>query len=291
MEGFKRRSSEEKKTTPTRHGGAQGFTRAMLLATLAAINAPESASANEFPKGVNTAARTLKESPEVHKKARAYNTHWNAMSDEVEAARMRDAHYALIKRMRGDYVQGGTYEKSVYGFNKFCEELSAYCREFAEQHPDRVMLDTRLTPELLKLIQGIHHEVNASVIPMTDIEQYQRTEKWTIPDIAGDCEDYALKKMLLLIRAGIDPKHLHILIVDDEKNEGHAVLGVDVREGDVPNTLVLDNKIEEIRTLAEMESQYKGNLVSVVTPELNGEARVGFYPYVLMGKKTSADTK
>jgi hypothetical protein len=78
---------------PKRLGGAQGFTHAMLIATLAAINAPKSADAQEMPSGVNRAVNTLNESGK-----RRVESKWTT----IESAHSRQA---LLEQHRDDAVK------------------------------------------------------------------------------------------------------------------------------------------------------------------------------------------
>ncbi len=125
--------------------------------------------------------------------------------------------------------------------------------------------------------------MNESVAPKTDLEQYGKEDWWTIPDAAGDCEDYVLLKLIRLLYQQFHPTQFHILVVKDEKGEGHAVLGVDVFDNDngTWNTLVLDNKTDEIITLDAMERKYKGLFVSFVVEREDGRLEVRFSLYPL----------
>ena len=165
-------------------------------------------------------------------------------------------------------------------YDALCEELDIFCKRFADQHDDT---DRSLvfTPELFETIRSINTGVNRKITPKTDLELYSVIEKWTIPDDAGDCEDYALLKMLRLIYVGFDPRRLHLLVVRDEKREGHAVLGVDVHDKGFWNTLVLDNKHDVVITLEEMEKKYEGTLASFVMQLNDGSRRTKFFKYAV----------
>lgn len=58
------------------------------------------------------------------------------------------------------------------------------------------------------------------------------TAAQTLARGAGDCEDFAIAKMHLLERAGVDPSELYLVIVRDQtRQEDHAVLAVRHEQG------------------------------------------------------------
>lgn len=184
---------------------------------------------------------------------------------------------SLSNQMRGIHLDAGK-ETHLYGFDEFCEELSIFCDKFAHRDPGEYVHD--FSPELYARIAEVNDAVNASISPQSDLEQYKMDEKWMIPDKAGDCEDYVLLKMIRLIDKGnLDPKYLHILVVGDENNQGHAVLGVDVFYHGVRNTLVLDNKVGGIIVLDAMEQKYQGTMASFIATSPEGKQRVRFFEY------------
>lgn len=79
---------------------------------------------------------------------------------------------------------------------------------------------------------------------------YGVRDYWTLPERYGDCEDYALLKRKLLIDAGIPSSELCMTICYTEEGEGHAVLSID----DGPETLILDNRFNELKTYKELKS-------------------------------------
>jgi predicted transglutaminase-like cysteine proteinase len=104
-----------------------------------------------------------------------------------------------------------------------------------------------LTDENLELIQRTNLAVNHRVRPRTDQRHWGVADKWSYPDDGyGDCEDYALLKRKLLIKAGLSPRALLMTVVWD-KNAGHAVLVVHTTNGDY----VLDNLSNKVRVWSE----------------------------------------
>ena len=99
-----------------------------------------------------------------------------------------------------------------------------------------------LTPERWRAISDVNTAVNVRIASTTDQRLYGRPEFWTLPDRAGDCEDFVLLKRKLLIDQGFPASGLLITVVQDENGEGHAVLTIPTAGGDI----VLDNRRDEI---------------------------------------------
>jgi len=94
------------------------------------------------------------------------------------------------------------------------------------------------------------HEVNNYVNQrkyILDIENYGIEDYWATPkeflEINGDCEDFAITKMLSLERLGFDVNKMRVVVVQDTNLRiPHAVMSID-RGKDV---LILDNQIKEV---------------------------------------------
>ncbi|MEJ1365611.1 MAG: transglutaminase-like cysteine peptidase [Candidatus Sedimenticola sp. (ex Thyasira tokunagai)] len=102
----------------------------------------------------------------------------------------------------------------------------------------------------IQLVRGINASVNAAIF-------YQREEpgrdRWqnlteTLELCAGDCEDIALAKMVLL-QTWIPADDLRLLRVKTGGGEAHMVLGVRSESA----CLVLDNRSNSVVTLEESE--------------------------------------
>ncbi len=93
-------------------------------------------------------------------------------------------------------------------------------------------------------IGEINRAVNLAIRPVADERQYGVMDHWsgpleTIYAGAGDCEDYAILKLLALQQAGIARQDLRLLIVKDNRlRRDHAVAAVRL-DG---RWLVLDNR-------------------------------------------------
>jgi predicted transglutaminase-like cysteine proteinase len=141
---------------------------------------------------------------------------------------------------------------SEFGAARMPSGLAALClREpgfCAAVRPVAAPLD--LSPEARNMVERVNIAVNRAVVSTTDEELYGRTEYWTLPETAGDCEDYVLLKRKLLAANGIPLGSLLITVVHDENGEAHAVLGIPTTQGD----LVLDNRRDDV--LAWRETGY-----------------------------------
>lgn len=112
--------------------------------------------------------------------------------------------------------------------------------------------EVALTIELWRELNDINFTANSLIRPVTDMEQYQQPERWTIPTLMGDCEDYVLLKRQMLHKAGWPVNALLITVVRDQNGDGHAVLTVRTDRGD----LVLDNQADHIVTWDQTPYQY-----------------------------------
>jgi len=143
-------------------------------------------------------------------------------------------------------TQGGL--PAPWGWRDFCRKNPADC---VVQKADATDSFT-LTPEKWKSILETNIKVNQSIEPVSDTAHWGKPESWDYPsDGKGDCEDYALLKRGLLIRAGVPASALLMTVVINRKSEGHAVLTLKSDRGD----FVLDNVINEI--LAWESSGYR----------------------------------
>ncbi|MEW5423855.1 transglutaminase-like cysteine peptidase [Amorphus sp. 3PC139-8] len=123
------------------------------------------------------------------------------------------------------------------GYVEFCTRFPVDCRP--AKKPSRAVV---LTDERWVELVETNRSVNAAVRPVTDRAYYGRSEFWTYPIEAGDCEDYVLLKRRLLMEKGWPASVLLITVVRDENGEGHAVLTVGTDRGD----LILDNRTDTV---------------------------------------------
>ncbi len=136
------------------------------------------------------------------------------------------------------YAPVGDVTTAPSGYVQFCKDNAADCRSGTQDARDIV-----LSRQAWKDLIALNDQVNQSVKPMTDLENYGKVEWWAYPtDGYGDCEDYVLLKRKLLIDAGWPRSALLVTVVRDKKGEGHAVLMVKTDRGE----FVLDNQEPKI---------------------------------------------
>jgi predicted transglutaminase-like cysteine proteinase len=149
--------------------------------------------------------------------------------------------------------RGGLRDKWVGVQRKLREEevVLASCRE------DRAHCASPAAAELLAIadagrereglarIGEINRAINLSIRFVSDAVNYGEADVWSSPLAtlekgSGDCEDYAIAKMVALKEAGIPPEDLRLLILRDMAHaDDHAVLAVRL-EG---RWLLLDNRM------------------------------------------------
>lgn len=80
-----------------------------------------------------------------------------------------------------------------------------------------------------------------------DIDNYGMEDYWATPREFlynnGDCEDYAITKMLSLKMLGFEMQHIRLVVLQDTNlRTPHAVLAINTRN----DTLIMDNQIDEV---------------------------------------------
>jgi predicted transglutaminase-like cysteine proteinase len=100
----------------------------------------------------------------------------------------------------------------------------------------------------LSRLDAINRYVNSRVQFVEDARQYRHADVWaaandTLNRGRGDCEDYAIAKLQMLIAAGFSDRDLYLVILKDlVRRSDHAVAVV--RSGD--KMLVLDNSTDRL---------------------------------------------
>ncbi|OHV85320.1 transglutaminase-like cysteine peptidase [Ensifer sp. LCM 4579] len=140
-------------------------------------------------------------------------------------------------------IVGGATNPPV-GHYEFCKSHASECGPIGPDHGPAV-----LTRAGWKAILDVNHEVNQSIMPLTDLEIYGVEERWAYPDAVGDCEDYVLLKRRKLIESGFSPADLLITVVLQPNGDGHAVLTVRTDRGD----FILDNMRNKVLRWSETE--------------------------------------
>lgn len=120
------------------------------------------------------------------------------------------------------------------GWFQFCADYKSECKVDPSE-PKQVALSQHAWKELLR----INGWVNSHIKPMSDMAHWGVIERWNYPDDGyGDCEDYALLKRRMLMRAGWPREALLMTVVRDLHGDGHAVLTVKTDKGE----FILDNQ-------------------------------------------------
>lgn len=134
------------------------------------------------------------------------------------------------------------------GADDFCRRVPQACRPDA-----RVVEVETLSQKSWDQLVAINDNVNATITPETDQDNYKQVEYWTYPtDGAGDCEDIALEKQRQLVAAGWDPSTLLMTVVRERDGNGHAVLMVRTDRGD----LILDNQVGRVLLWKDTNYEY-----------------------------------
>lgn len=129
---------------------------------------------------------------------------------------------------------------------------------------------------VLAQLQELNEFVNDLAPYRTDADNYGVSDYWASPaeflTRAGDCEDYAIIKMVSLLALGFSNDQMRIaVVVDTLRNLPHAVLTVEA-EG---RTYILDSLFDIVVThdrITQYVPQYSVNFTTrwahIVTPEL-----------------------
>ncbi len=101
-------------------------------------------------------------------------------------------------------------------------------------------------------IKQVNKYANEKIYTL-DIENYGVVDYWATPKEFltnnGDCEDYAIIKMLSMKWLGYDTHHMRVVVVQDTNLRiPHAVMAIE-NDNDI---LILDNQIEEVISHADI---------------------------------------
>lgn len=148
----------------------------------------------------------------------------------------------------GRHMHTGGRTTQPVGHYEFCQGLPQECRQ---KTPKKAPVE--LTRKLWATIVAVNNDVNASVMPRTDMEIWGREEVWSYPvNGLGDCEDYVLEKRRRLMQAGVPAGNLLITVARQPNGEGHAVLTVHTGMGD----FILDNLEGKVLLWSDTEYTY-----------------------------------
>jgi predicted transglutaminase-like cysteine proteinase len=136
--------------------------------------------------------------------------------------------------------------------------------------------EIELTTGQLAQLQAVNYDVNLNYGRQGDPSGYRTGDSWDVmaPGGAGDCEDFALTKMQLLVdNYGWSPANLKIVTGYTKTGEYHAMLGVrtsnrglmilDVNNDPVVSSTKLPYRIDKIAMTATSWKNYTRTMASV----------------------------
>jgi predicted transglutaminase-like cysteine proteinase len=141
---------------------------------------------------------------------------------------------------KATFATVGIITSAPYGWMDFCSRRPQECNQSI-----LAAADLDLTLRTWETLTRVNREVNASIVPVTNLDHWgTRTDHWDYPiDGKGDCKIYALQKRRLLMEKGFPRQALLMTIVRDHNDQGHAILTVKTNSGD----FILDNLTDEIK--------------------------------------------
>ena len=143
-------------------------------------------------------------------------------------------------------LTGGITSQPIGHYN-YCQRFLGECAIRPEiRQPHSASL------EFLRTLRDVTVAVNLAIRPVSDSDLYGVDEFWTLPDGAGDCEDYVLQKQRILAAKGVSRANLLITVLRKPDGEGHAILTVRTTGGD----FVLDNLNDEVKPWDETGYTY-----------------------------------
>ena len=129
------------------------------------------------------------------------------------------------------------------GYYQLCKKKNAICNVSSGQDARTANGAVVLNAELAGQLMSVNAQVNRSIRPVTDMQQYGVADVWNVSPRRGDCEDFALTKKARLLAKGWPSSALLIALAKTSRGEEHAVLIVRTDRGD----FVLDNLNARIR--------------------------------------------
>jgi len=167
-------------------------------------------------------------------------------------------------------AQADQSRNAVFGFQEIIKtDLSLFpqWRSVLERHQRTLEIYTHCSPnnqesclvsEWLSFLRNLEHQSAIQKIRavndfanqrqyVLDKENYGEDDYWATPAEFllqnGDCEDYAIIKMLSLKQLGFDVRKMRVVVVQDTNLRiPHAVMAIELG-GDI---LILDNQIREV---------------------------------------------
>jgi predicted transglutaminase-like cysteine proteinase len=140
---------------------------------------------------------------------------------------------ASAEPLKASFASVGDETSVPYGWVDFCSRYAGECKD-----DDRAPQPIHLTAGAMKTIERVNVTVNHEIEAVSDMDHWGVADQWDYPtDGRGDCEDFALLKRKLLMRAGFPRQALLMTVVKEANGEGHAILTVKTDQGE----FALDN--------------------------------------------------
>ena len=154
------------------------------------------------------------------------------------------------RQLEGDTVLGpaqsigfGASAAIPVGYYQLCKKQNSVCNPTSGKEARTTSGAVVLTPALAKQLLSVNADVNRSIRPVTDMQQFGVADRWSVSPRRGDCEDYALTKKARLLGKGWPSSALLIALAVTSRGEEHAVLIARTDHGD----FVLDNLTSAVR--------------------------------------------
>ncbi len=156
--------------------------------------------------------------------------------------------FANYTNLVNDFV---SFTSSPNGFDDYCDRTPAIgCEQVTVKNKSWNF----------KTLVAVNETINKTVKFQADIKTYNKFEYWNVAKDVGDCEDYALAKMKMLLDSGVPVEKLLLATAWTENNEYHLVLLVDLDD----KYYVLDSRTNAVRAHDTIvgyrfnKRQYKG---------------------------------
>jgi predicted transglutaminase-like cysteine proteinase len=146
-----------------------------------------------------------------------------------------------------------------------CQERPARCQSAAALQLLK-LVDIALPLEGRARFGVINRAINLAIKPVDDLDgDIWSSPLATLAKGAGDCEDYAIAKLVALRVAGVDRDSLRLTIVhDNRRSQDHAVVAARLDD----HWLILDNQ-----RLAMLEDREMNNIQPTASIDLSGNWR------------------
>ena len=144
---------------------------------------------------------------------------------------MMAAFVMALSHANASSIRTGGVTSQPAGHFDYCRSGGKHCGAHRDAGPVAHSTST------MRTLASVTARVNASIKPVSDMQNHGRAEKWSNGGRKGDCEDFALKKRSILLSKGFHPSQLPLAKTRLRNGEAHIVLVVRTTQGDY----VLDN--------------------------------------------------